>query len=494
MLSKLLTQTLLMGTFIMGDINHKCQVPTPHEIVVQMLDQVGYTQNLYGRRILENSCGAGGFLSEIVERYIRDCKAQHLTIDQIRQGLQRDVHGIEKDRKLHKQCVNNLELIAQKYGINRVHWNIKRRNALHATKSGKYQFVVGNPPYLAYPELDSDTREFMRKNFVSCQKGKPDYYYAFIEIALNALANDGKLIYLVPGNFMKNYYSEGLRQLILPSLYEITDYSHHRLFDKVLTSSVIIHCDRTRTIPTVRYEDRHYGRIYIMPKVQMRGKWIFDEKVTDGLVRFSDYFHASAPVATQLNRAFVINNWDEDNELGVRKGNILIEHTILRNAAGPKALQRQVQERIIFPYSYDKEGRVVRFTETQFHTNYSGAYEYLHLCYEELKKRKADSNAKWFEYGRAQLLLHLNQPKLVLSSFITQQPRIYIIDQDTVPYAGICVVAKQGFTVEQAQSVLNSGAFMDYVRRVGVCTNGISYRISPTDINSFFFSRELLEG
>lgn len=478
----------------MGEINQKCQVPTPHEIVVQMLNQVGYTQNIYGKRLLENSCGTGGFLSEVVERYIKDCIDQHLTVDQIRQGLQRDIHGFEKDRKLHKQCVRNLEQIAQRYGIDGVHWNIKRKNALHATKSGRYQYVVGNPPYLAYPELDSDTRQYMREKFQSCKKGKPDYYYAFIETALNALANDGKLIYLVPGNFMKNLYSEGLRQLLLPSLCEIIDYSHHRVFDKVLTSSVIIYCDCGRKTDTVRYEDRHYERTYMMPKLQMRGKWLFDEKNTDGLVRFSDCFHASAPVATQLNNAFVINGWDESNELGIRKGDVIIEHTILRDAAGPKAMQRQIQEKIIFPYRYDEEGIIVHFTETQLQVNCPGAYQYLHNNYKKLTKRKADANAKWFEYGRSQLLAHLNQRKLVLSSFITQQPRIYIIGEKTVPYAGICVVAKQGYTVEQANKVLSSAEFMDYVRRVGVCTNGVSYRISPTDINSFFFSHKLLEG
>ena len=57
----------------MGAINKKCQVPTPHEIVVQMLDRIGYTEDIIGKRILENSCGAGGFLWEIVRRYINVC-------------------------------------------------------------------------------------------------------------------------------------------------------------------------------------------------------------------------------------------------------------------------------------------------------------------------------------------------------------------------------------------------------------------------------------
>lgn len=40
-------------------MNKKCQVFTPADYVEELLDSVGYTENLYGKRILENSCGDG---------------------------------------------------------------------------------------------------------------------------------------------------------------------------------------------------------------------------------------------------------------------------------------------------------------------------------------------------------------------------------------------------------------------------------------------------
>ena len=477
----------------MGEINKKCQVPTPYEIVVHMLDKVGYTENLFGKRILENSCGAGGFLSEIVHRYIQDCVNHKYSKEQITLGLQRDIHGFEKDRKLHKLCIQNLSRIAEEYGITGVHWNIKRKNALHATPKAKYQFVVGNPPYLAYPELDSKTRTYLRSLFFSCKRGKPDYYFAFIETALNALALDGKMVYLVPGNFMKNLYSNNLRELLLPSLYEIIDYSHHKLFEKVLTSSVIICCDRSKNTSVVRYEDRHYNHTYITPKDRMAGKWIFGRPEQQNRMLFSDFFHASAPVATQLNRAFVVHSWKNLDDQFIEVDKLMIEKTLLRNAAGPKALQKEIAEKIIFPYTYDSQGNLVRYSEEQFRRKFPEGYKYLQNYKSDLEKRKSDKQALWYEYGRSQLLSHLNQPKLLLSSFITGGPRTYILDLQTVPYAGICITAKEGYIVNQAQRIINSQEFMDYVRMIGVCTNGVSYRISPTDINSFQFPRELLE-
>lgn len=477
----------------MGEINQKCQVPTPPEIVTQMLDHIGYTQNLYGKRVLENSCGTGNFLVEIVNRYIQDCFNANYSAEQIKFGLSRDVHAFEKDRQVHKQCIRNLENVAAKYGITGVHWNIKRKNALHAAKVGRYQFVIGNPPYLAYPELDDSTRKYIRKHFVSCSKGKPDYYYAFIESALCSLAPDGRLAYLVPGNFMKNLYSENLRQILLPSLYEITNYSHHKVFGDVLTSSVILYCDQSLRSKTVRYEDKHYKRICTADKNDMLGKWLFSPPPSNNLVSFSDYFHASAPVATQLNSAFVISRWDRENDRYIFIGNHAVEKSILRNAAGPKAFQQGLNEVIIFPYYYGNDGNILRFTEDSFQAQFPRTYNYLLQYQDKLLLRKADKQAKWFEYGRSQLLTHLNQPKLILSSFITNQPRVYLLNAQTIPYAGICVVSKNDQDITKALKILNSEEFMEYVRKAGVCTNGVSYRISPTDINRFQFPPRLLE-
>lgn len=479
----------------MSTVNKKCQVPTPIEIVRKMLNQVGYKKDLYGKKVLENSCGEGGFLVEIVCRYIKDCQRQHKSNEEICIGLQRDIRGFEKDRRLHKLCIQNLTQTARALGLNHVHWNIKRADALHQKKKQQYQFVIGNPPYLAYPDLDIATRKYLRENFKSCVKGKPDYYYAFIEASLEALAPDGKLAYLVPGNFMKNLHADILRQRLLPSLYKILDYSHQRLFDDYLTSSAILLCDRGRRTNAVHYEDKHYRRALLMPKAAMRSKWVFEEpgEHVREQVYFEEYFHSSAPVATQLNRAFVLKKWQALQPGFVQCGPYAIEDAVVRNAAGPKAMQRGRLEKIIFPYAYDGQGALLHYREAEFAENFPGAYAYLIQFREALEARKKDKRAAWFEYGRSQLLTHLMQEKLSLSTFVTERPRVYLLPDETVTYAGICVTARPGYTVSQAQAVLETDAFMDYVKNVGVCTNGISYRISPRDINAFRFSCELVE-
>ena len=51
-------------------IKNKCQIFTPNSIANKMLDLAGYNKSIFGKKVLENSCGDGQILSEIVKRYI----------------------------------------------------------------------------------------------------------------------------------------------------------------------------------------------------------------------------------------------------------------------------------------------------------------------------------------------------------------------------------------------------------------------------------------
>ena len=50
----------------------KCQLFTPKKTVAYMLDQIGYTEQVFGKRIVDNSCGNGQILIEVVKRFIAD--------------------------------------------------------------------------------------------------------------------------------------------------------------------------------------------------------------------------------------------------------------------------------------------------------------------------------------------------------------------------------------------------------------------------------------
>lgn len=105
-------------------MNKKCQVFTPKDYVKKLLDSVGYIDNLYGKKILENSCGNGNILIEVVQRYINDSRALSKSNVEIEDGLEKDIFGIEIDYVQYTECINNLNELLNKNGLNLINWNI----------------------------------------------------------------------------------------------------------------------------------------------------------------------------------------------------------------------------------------------------------------------------------------------------------------------------------------------------------------------------------
>ena len=470
----------------------KFQVQTPAELVTEMLNEIGYIDNLFGKRILENSFGAGAFIIEIVRRYIENCRLHDMSDDIIRKGLAHDIFGYETDPELFDICIANLDRMLGDYGIREVEWSFFQIDFLQTTDDSLFDFVVGNPPYLSYQEMPPEIREDLKNRFSTCKQGKPDYYFAFIEHSLKALKNNGKMAYLVPGNFMKNHFSESLRRLLLDDIYKIVDYQHRQIFEERLTSSVVFAVEKGRNSPTLTYINSDEKSQLLVEKKSLHGKWSFivPAKI-DERVLFGDLFHASAPVATQRNDIFVFHP-DKEDDVYWSFRNWRIEKSVSKRAAGPSAIHRGIDEFIIFPYKIGDEG-IEHYQEDEFKNLFPEAYRYLLDNKSSLSERNHDKGALWYEFGRSQLLNHLNQSKILLSAFVTKKVNTYFLDKEVVPYAGICVRAKNSSEIGLAKKVLESDVFFQYVQKIGICTNSGSYRISPRDINQFLFDVSILE-
>ena len=78
------------------EIINKCQVFTAEEYANELLDYAGYKKNLYGKKILENSCGDGKILRIVVERYIKSLIKEEKNLESIKLGLEEDIYGVKK--------------------------------------------------------------------------------------------------------------------------------------------------------------------------------------------------------------------------------------------------------------------------------------------------------------------------------------------------------------------------------------------------------------
>ncbi|MDE7364512.1 MAG: SAM-dependent methyltransferase, partial [Ruminococcus sp.] len=133
--------------FDIANNKEKCQKFTPTEMVKTMLDLIGYSTDLIGKKVLENSFGSGNILIAIVRRYIEDCISHKTPLKQIAERLSEDIIGIEYDKKQFRKCQKALDKIAVEYGLPPVRWNIHNTDALEWQYDVKFDYIIGNPPY-----------------------------------------------------------------------------------------------------------------------------------------------------------------------------------------------------------------------------------------------------------------------------------------------------------------------------------------------------------
>lgn len=483
------------------ECKRKCQIFTPKKNVEEMLNWVGYKKNLFGKKIIENSCGDGQILIEIVERYIKDCKKNNLKAEKIKKGLESDIYGAEIDKNHYKKCINNLDKIAKQYNITSVQWNIIQKDILQEKTDAKFDYVVGNPPYIKYRLLDEETRKFVRENYEVCTVGKFDYCYAFIEQGIKSLNKNGKMAYLIPNSIFKNVFAQKLRDYIKTNLTDIYDFTTKKLFTKenlenidknILTSSAVIIIDKTKKTKKINYHDIVQKKQYKINKKDLNQKWTFNIEKTDTKeeknkkLKFGDYFKASNTIATLYNKAFVINNYKQEGKYIRTKENYEIEKEILKKAVSPRSLSNKTEEMIIFPY-YFEEGKLKRYTEEEIRNKFPKAYEYLKTHKQKLLERRADTNAKWYEYGRSQAISQSNKKKLLLSTVITKEVKVYELPNETIPYSGIYIISEKE-NLNKAKEILESKEFLKYVKNIGINASGESIRITSKDINNYIFS------
>lgn len=464
-------------------MNKKCQIYTPDNYVDTLLDSIEYKNLLYGKKILENSCGDGNILTKIVLRYINSCKKERINKKDISIGLAKDIYGIEIDKKTYLKCLERLNQIIKEEDLLPVNWKIFNTNYFKWKPELAFSFIIGNPPYVTYSEINKTERLLLRNNYVSCSKGKFDYCYAFIEKSISELDNNGKLSYLIPSSIFKTVFGKNLREIILPYITTILDYSTKTVFSNALVKSSIINLDKSNISDSLLYFINEKKKQ--IKKENLGAKWIFSCSNNMGKHRFGDYFQVSHSIATLYNKAFLLPECIETDKY-FEMENYRIENELVRPAVSAKTFRYCIKKHIIFPYYYE-DGKLCKYSADHFENHFPEAFKYLQSFKEELNKRKSDTSSKWFEYGRSQALSSINQPKLLISTVISDKVLVYRTEAISVPYAGMFIIQKKDYSLTKAKEILESKEFLKYALSIGVHMSGNSVRIMSKDIMEYRF-------
>lgn len=480
-----------MNKIIVGPDFKKCQFFTKPSLAEELLEIANYQGEL-GKGFLEPACGDGQILLQAVQRYLLKNLRDGKSTTEIKHGLEKDFVGYELDPEKHKCCVRNLDDLASRFGLSNVSWQIYLGDALKdLSKKRCFQFIVGNPPYISFANLSSKNREFCRRHFLSCRKGKFDYSFAFIERCLDQLEPGGALCFVVPSAIFKVVSGETLREIIKQDLAYLEDgfSDDFFLFDgSPNVSATVFMCEKGSHVSTFLYRDRKKGPSIRLPKCNLKKKWVFSLPIKRGRkeVSFGDVYEVHSSVATLLNDAFLLKG-HYSKKFFISDDGTVLEKDLVLPAASPSSCSKGTGLFIIFPYVF-KERTLFRIPEEIFQTKYPRCYEYLSLRKKDLLKADRDRSSAWFEYGRSQNISHVNRPKLLVSILLTNKVKAYPLSDKTVPYSGIVVYQKSSlYDLERAKRLLESPAFMEYVKAIGIRSSGKSYRILPSDLKNFAF-------
>ena len=193
-------------------------IPTPTLYARMMVERINYKGNLIGMKVLENSCGEGNILCEMVRAYIESGISLGYSKKEIADNINNDIYAIDINADLVENCISRLNSILEEFEIPDIKWDhIMVGDYLSTTFHGvKFDFIFSNPPYITYQDIPAIERKLLRQTYKSCSIGRFDYYYAFVEKGIHDLKNEtGKMIYLIPYSIFSNKFAINLRNQLL---------------------------------------------------------------------------------------------------------------------------------------------------------------------------------------------------------------------------------------------------------------------------------------
>ena len=478
----------------------KTQIFTPEDIVLDILNKVKYdNKNILFKKILEPSFGEGAFLIQIIDRYINIARQNNLSDLEIKNNIEKYIWGVEIDQVLFNKTIMKLDDFLQQINfLEKINWNFYNDDALNLNiyKENKFDFIVGNPPYLGNHKLSKELREKYKFKFSFCSKGNYNVYYAFYELFWKLKSNKCLLCYISPNSFIFNKSAKKFRTRLISDnvLVEIDNYQEYKNFlnKTVSVYPAIVLLDSNNTSDSYIYKERN---IFI--------KNSYFNKSTNKLVNF-DLFKIKEKLNIKMNESklkigyglatlsdkiFICDSKnyiqiEKDNSDIVNFNNFNIERKILKKIVKISTSDKNSLDfrYAIFPYEWNNEvKKYFLIEEEELKIKYKRAYEYLKSKEEHLKNRSITEKTTWYAYGRTQALNEaIDNKKIGVRNLVNGNLILFDIPRDCLFYSGIYIYSEED--LENIVNILESPIFYEYARKIGKDFSCNHKFISSTDI------------
>lgn len=453
------------------------QVFTPDFIVDNILDYCGYKGSvIVHKHIIDNSCGNGAFLCEIVKRYCESCIGIGISNGDIQYDLAYYIHGVDSDSEAVAACIKSLNSIAERYGIYDVKWDIRNENALKITDYyGKMDFVVGNPPYVRVHNLDDSYEDVKQFSFSS--GGMTDLYLSFYELGFRMLAANGKLCYITPSSWLNSVAAFCMRKYIVmrKNLVSLIDLGHFQPFDNVSTYTLIAlfsNNNDTEEFGYYVYDENKKDRTFVCNLSYL-------DIYIDGCFYLSD--------RKTLNVLYNIKSLPTAQFVKVKNGFATLADDVFINDVIPDspytitAFKASTGKSYKCFFPYDKNGKPIGKDILFSDKNIE---KYMESRKGDILRGKKEF-PEWYLYGRTQALSDVNKRKIAVNTIIKNADslKIHEIPAGCGIYGGLYILTEE--SIDTIKKILVNQEFIEYISLLKKYKSGGYYTFGSKDMEQY---------
>lgn len=470
------SQALQNGQTMTKAVKEHGRVYTPVHIVKNILDFGGYLSgNILKRHVIDNSCGDGAFLKEIVKRYCDEYLKYDRNAVSLKTELETFIHGIELDCVEWRKCLDNLNDIVSTFGINDVRWDILNQDTLCTdTFNGKMDYVFGNPPYVRVHNLQENYELVKKYRFAA--KGMTDLFIVFFEIGFNMLSSSGRMCLITPISWLTSKAGQFLRKFIVDknNLSGLVDLGHYQPFDST-TYTIISRFDASGS-DNVDY--CRYDECYLVPK--------HEENLSVGQIYVSDNFYFSDHNSLEIIKK--IKASESSKYVTVKNGFATLSDKVFIGdfdfeEGTIEILKASTGKWLRCIYPYDVDGRPIPLE--RFRKN-ERAYQHLSAHKADLTyNRDIECDSGWYLFGRTQAIKDVCLNKYAINTIIKDVSSIKLekVHGGKGVYSGLYIITDIPFEI--IREIVVSQQFVDYIKLLKNYKSGGYYAFSSKDLEQF---------
>jgi hypothetical protein len=370
----------------------------------------------------------------------------------------------------------------------------------------KYDFVVGNPPYVQIKGIPEEQREYYKHHF-SATYGRTDLYILFIERGIEWLNVEGKLGFITSNKFILSDYGKNIRKILLENctIEQLIDFGDSRVFKdatnypcifilekqrgkEVQGSFKVVKVDEPKEnilgyiiqhINTANYSDNCLHVFEIEQPSLREDAWQLIpneikqvyQKIEKNANKFGDLCAIREAAASGADKIFMIN----ENEL---KENHFEDEMIFKFIKGGNVRRWSIiWEKLFVIYPYIKEENKIKLLNI---SNFPSIKKYLLKHKEVLEQRYCVTKGRknWYEWHDPAALTVFEKEKIITPDISDKNNFAY--DYEGCCFKNTCyvIVTKPEYDCIRKYicGLLNSNVLEFYFKQISPFVSGGYYR------------------